>query len=80
MIWLRSLLSRLAGTDWRNIATAPFDRPIERAVIDSKIGVFPNFCLCHGNDWFDAETLRPVRVTATHPRFARAAVFPKSCC
>ena len=59
MIWLRCLLSRLAGTDWRDIATAPFDRPIELAVIDGKIGVLANFCLCHGNDWFGRRAVKP---------------------
>jgi hypothetical protein len=80
MGWLNSFLSRLAGTDWRDITTAPVDRAIELAVIDGKVGVLPFFCLRHGDDWLDAETLRPVRVAATHWRFARPAVFPMACC
>jgi hypothetical protein len=78
--WLNSLFSRLAGRNWREIATAPFDRAVELAVIDGKIGVLPCFGLRRGDDWLDAETLRPLKVTATHWRFARAAFPPISCC
>ena len=77
---LNSLLTRLAGGDWREIATAPFDCAVELAVIDGKIGVLPFFGLRHGDDWLDAETLRPLKVTATYWRFARAAFPPISCC
>ena len=80
MSWLNSLFSRLSGADWREIATAPFDRAVELAVIDGKIGVLPIFGLRHGDDWLDAETLRPIKVRATHWRFARAAILPVSCC
>jgi hypothetical protein len=80
MTWLATLFSRLAGTSWREIATAPFDRAVELAVIDGKIGVLPFFCLRHGDDWLEAETLRPVKVTATHWRFARHAILPIACC
>ena len=80
MTWLATLFSRLAGTNWREIATAPFGRAVELAVIDGKIGVLPFFCLRHGDDWLEAETLRPVKVTATHWRFARCPFFPMACC
>jgi hypothetical protein len=80
MSWLNSFFLRLAGRDWRDIATVPFDRAVELAVIDGKVGVLPFFCLRHGDDWLEAETLRPVTVMATHWRFARGAVLPMGCC
>lgn len=60
-------LSRLLETSrWRDIETAPSDRELELAVIDSEVRPIGGFCLRHGNDWLDAETLRPIKVTATH--------------
>jgi len=80
MAWLRSLLSRLAGTDWREIATAPFDRTIELAVIEGGVDVFAACCIRHGDIWLDAETLRPVAIAATHWRYRQPTIFPVSCC
>jgi hypothetical protein len=76
-----ALLSRLVrAPEWRDIATAPFDRAIELAVIDRDIGVLGYPCLRHGDAWFDAETLRPVSVAATHWRYLQPAILPVSCC
>jgi hypothetical protein len=76
-----SLLSRLLRVvEWREIATAPFDREIELAVIDGDVGVLEGSCLRHGDGWLDAETLRSVTVTATHWRYPRPVMLPASCC
>lgn len=49
MNWVTALLSRLVGaSEWRDIATAPFDSAIELAVIDGDIGVLGYPCLRHG--------------------------------
>jgi hypothetical protein len=81
MNWVTALLSRLVGAPvWRDIATAPFDSAIELAVIDGDIGVLGYPCLRHGDGWFDAETLRPVSVAATHWRHLQPAILPVSCC
>ena len=46
MNWITAFLSRIANAPaWRDIATAPFDRAIELAVIDGEIGVL-SFPLC----------------------------------
>lgn len=79
MAWLNSLLSRLAGTSWREIATAPFDREIELAVISGEVGM-PRCCIRYGEDFLDAETLRPVEIEATHWRFRQAVILPVTCC
>lgn len=75
-----ALLSCLLRNEWREIATAPFDREIEVAIIDEHINVPGGPCLRHGDCWLDAETLRPVKVTATHWRYRRTAMLPMSCC
>jgi hypothetical protein len=75
-----ALLRLLDTSRWRDIETAPFDRELELAVIDGEIRTLSGFCLRHGNDWLDAETLRPIKVTATHWRGRWPAVFPLSCC
>jgi hypothetical protein len=75
------ILSRIVNApEWRDIATAPFDRAIELAVIDGDIGVLSFPCLRHGDTWFDAETLHPVAVAATHWRYRQPAILPLSCC
>jgi len=48
-----SLLSRLLRNDWREIATAPFDRAIEVATIDGNTSVPGGSCLRHGDGWLD---------------------------
>jgi hypothetical protein len=84
MVWLgarlSSFLSRLAGRGWREIATAPFDRAIELAVIDGDVGVPTACCIRHGEGFLDAETLRPVDIAATHWRYRQTMIFPVSCC
>ncbi len=78
---LAAALSRFLDTSrWRDINTAPFDRELELAVIDGENHAVSGFCLRHGNDWFDAETLLPIEVTATHWRFRWPLIFPVSCC
>ena len=78
---LAAALFRLFDTSrWRDIETAPFDRELELAVIDGEIRAIGGFCLRHGEDWLDAETLKPVKVTATHWRFRWPMIFPVSCC
>ena len=81
MRWLTTLLSRLVNaSEWRDIATAPFDREIELAVIDGEVGVLDCHCIRHGDGWLDAETLKPIQVTATHWRFRQPVLLPMSCC
>jgi hypothetical protein len=77
---LRSLLSRLLRNEWREIASAPFDREIEVAVIAGTIGVLDGTRLRHGDGWLDAETLRPVNLEATHWRYRALPLLPVSCC
>lgn len=78
---LAAMLSRLFDpSQWRDIETAPSDRELELAVIDGEVRPIGVFCLRHGDDWLDAETLRPIKVTATHWRFRGPVVFPISCC
>ncbi|WP_426408513.1 hypothetical protein [Bradyrhizobium ganzhouense] len=73
-------LSHLLRNDWREIACAPFDREIEVATIDANINVPGASCLRHGDGWLDAETLRPLEITATHWRYRRPLMLPMSCC
>ena len=52
---------------WQAVATAPFDRDLELAVIDAEgphALVFP--CRRVGNSWIDAKLRRPVEVYPTH--------------
>jgi hypothetical protein len=78
---ITAFLSRMVSApQWRDIATAPFDRAIELAVIDGDIGVLSHPCLRHGDAWFDAETSQPVSVAATHWRDLQSAILPVSCC
>ena len=77
---LIAILSRLLAPQWREIATAPFDREIELAVIDDHVGLIEGSRLRHGDGWLDAETLLPVTVTATHWRYRRSLLLPMSCC
>jgi hypothetical protein len=81
MISARRLLSRVFGAfEWQDIATAPFDRELELAVIDSHVGVLDCSYLRHGDGWLDAENLRPVDIAATHWRFRRWGFLPVGCC
>ncbi len=75
-----SLLRRLTSSGWRDIATAPFDCAIELAVIDTERHSLGFPCLRHGDGWFDAATLAPVAVSATHWRYWQPDVLPISCC
>ena len=78
---LTEALSRLFDTSrWRDIETAPADRELELAILDGEVRSIGVFCLRHGDDWLDAETLRPVTVTATHWRSRWPIIFPVSCC
>jgi hypothetical protein len=78
---LTALLSRfLRSLEWREIATAPFDREIELAIIDDSVGLLDGSCLRHHDGWLDAQTLRSVTVRATHWRYRRPAALPMSCC
>lgn len=78
---IAAVLSRLFDpSQWRAIETAPCDREIELAVIDGDVRPIDVFCLRHGDDWFDAETLRPIQVNATHWRSRWPVLFPVSCC
>jgi len=81
MTRLMTFLTRLLCVpEWREIATAPFDREIELAVISDRVGLIEGGRLRHGNGWLDAATLQPVAVTATHWRYRRPALLPMSCC
>ncbi|WP_298252899.1 hypothetical protein [Bradyrhizobium sp.] len=75
-----AFLSRLLRNEWRDIASAPFDREIEVAFIDENISVCGGSCLRHGDGWLDAETLRPVEIAATHWRYRQPAMLAMSCC
>lgn len=78
---LAAALFRLLDTSrWRDIETAPFGRELELAIIDGEMRAVGGFCLRHGDDWLDAETLKPVKATATHWRFRWPVIFPVSCC
>ena len=77
---LIEILSRLLAPQWREIATAPFDREIELAVIGDRVGLVEGGRLRHGNQWLDAQTLQPVAITATHWRYRRPIMLPMSCC
>jgi hypothetical protein len=79
--WIAKLLSRVLGpSEWRSIETAPFDRMIELAVISGDVSIVDGPRLRHRDGWLDAETLRPVTVTATHWRYGWPAFLPMSCC
>jgi hypothetical protein len=59
----------MAGTTWQPIATAPFDRDLELAVIDS-VGphVLVFRCRRVSEGWVDASTNRRIDVQPTHWR------------
>jgi hypothetical protein len=75
-----ALVRLFDSSRWRDIATAPFDRELQLAVIDDEVHPVGGFCLRHGDDWFDAETLKPITVAATHWRARWPIIFPVSCC
>jgi hypothetical protein len=75
-----AFLSRLLRNEWREIASAPYDREIEVATIDETTEVSGGSCLRHGKGWLDAETLSPVEMTATHWRYRQPPILPMSCC
>lgn len=77
---LKAFLSRLLRNEWREIKSAPFDREIEVACINGDMNVSRSLCLRHGDGWLDAETLRPVEITATHWRYRWLVMLPMSCC
>jgi hypothetical protein len=77
---LTAFLSRLLRNDWREIASAPFDREIELAFMSGNINMSGGSCLRHGDGWLDAETLRPIEITATHWRYRQPIILPMSCC
>ena len=65
--------------DWQRIATAPFDRDLELAVIDIRgqhVLVFPCRRVLRG--WVKADTHSPVKVYPTHWREWDEAVSPLS--
>jgi len=65
-----------ARKDWHPIATAPFNREVELAVLDtagrSHALVFPCHRVLHG--WVEAKTAVPVIVRPTHWRKWNEAV------
>jgi hypothetical protein len=77
---LMTLLSRVLRNDWREIASAPFDRAIEVATIEGNTNAPGRSCLRHGDGWLDTETLRPVEISATHWRYRPSLMPPMSCC
>lgn len=78
---ITAFLSRIVNApEWRDIATAPFDQAIELAVIDDDTRVLNVPCLRRGDAWFDAETLKPASVAATHWRYLRPPILPLGCC
>lgn len=77
---LVTLTRFLDTSQWRDIESAPFDRELELAVIDGEVRPISRFCLRHRDGWLDAETLRPIKLTATHWRSRWPLIFPVSCC
>jgi hypothetical protein len=75
-----ALFRLLDAPRWRDIQSAPFDRELELAVIEGDVCRVGGFCLRHGDDWLDAETLNPIKVNATHWRFRWPILLPASCC
>lgn len=66
---LRSRLLRQGAPMWQSVSTAPFDRDLELAVIDSTgehALVFPCRRVLHG--WVNSKTGSPVQVHPTHWR------------
>ncbi len=81
MRWVAAFFSLVARIpQWREITTAPFDRELELAVIGQEVRVLEGSCLRHGEGWFDAATLQPIAVTATHWRYPRPDIIPTCCC
>ncbi|HVX76919.1 MAG TPA: hypothetical protein VHB49_12375 [Bradyrhizobium sp.] len=77
---ISSFLFRLFNVlEWHDIATAPFHQEIELAIIDDKVTMSALTYLREASGWLDAETLRPVSVTATHWRYRQPVAAP-SCC
>lgn len=74
--WLR----RLTLSGWRDIASAPFSCAIELAVIDDKRHPLGFACVRHAEGWFDAATMQPIAVSATHWRYWQPDVLPMCCC
>lgn len=66
-------------SEWREIATAPLHRELELAQIGNEVGAL-GFAVRYADGWLDAETLRPVTVTATHWRYRQPGILPFSCC
>lgn len=76
-----SFLIRLFNVfEWHDLASAPFHEEIELAIIDDKVRMSALTYLREANGWLDAETLRPVSVTATHWRYRQPVLAPLSCC
>jgi hypothetical protein len=66
-----------SSMDWQRIATAPFDRDLELAVIDAQGAytlVFP--CRRFLRGWINVETNLPVDVHPTHWREWDGSVSP----
>jgi hypothetical protein len=78
---LAAALSRLFDTSlWRDIKTAPFDRELELGIDDGEVRPVAGSYFRHETDWFDAETLTPIKVNATHWRSRWSVIVPVSCC
>ncbi|PDT75844.1 hypothetical protein CO675_17075 [Bradyrhizobium sp. C9] len=77
---LTSIIRRLTLLGWRDIGSAPSDRVIELAVIDDDRHPLGFPCIRHADGWFDATTMRPVTVSATHWRYWQPDVLPMCCC
>ncbi|WP_249158145.1 hypothetical protein [Bradyrhizobium jicamae] len=77
---LWSLLARLNGHTWQDIATAPCNCTIELAVIDGDVTALDCPYCRHDGEWLDATTMTPATVTATHWRRWQPDIIPACCC
>ena len=66
--------------EWRDISTAPLHQEVELAVINDRVRMFAVTYFRRADGWYDAETLSPVSITATHWRYRQQALTPLSCC
>lgn len=77
---LSAVLRRFSVLGWNDIASAPFDCPIELAVIDDRRHPLGSPCIRRADGWFDLGTMQTVEASPTHWRYWQPDVLPMSCC
>jgi hypothetical protein len=63
---------------WQDISTAPLDRELELAVIDTEVRAWAFPCFRTESGWINVSTRMPVDVSPTHWRWRRIAGY--FCC